>query len=646
MISIIISVLCLISLSVFLAIILKKQFLQTVFLSVGFVITVLFLFGILNFHGSLLVGYFLIIVSSIVTGIYSGYKIFKDREVIRKTNLVLGLHAIGALLILSLFLNYGRWFIGWDEFSHWGIVVKNMYEFDALGTISDSMIMFKGYLPGSSLFQYFFTRANPIFVEYPVYVASNILFFSMLCPFIKKYNLRTVLLIVAFILIPMMVDALFYSSVYVDMMMGCIFGFAIIFYFYNRYEKDLYGILSVTVAIFLLSIIKDIGLVLAFLCIVIYAVDVLACRRKEILKYISNKKKLEIKRIVLIAMPILALIISQLSWRIHTKITGIESVWDLSKINLFGLVSGNLQDYQAETVNNFLDKFFNVPFAPFSFSFFSLMVVFLIAAFAWFLLIKNRKLARRIMIMASLIFAGSLGYALMLLVLYVSVFSPYEAAILASYERYMATYLVGTMLVLLFVLTNETKIPHIIRQQGAKVVLAILILTAAGLACFYASAKVIVYDRILPNTIYARAQVHETTAFRARYEESRKWAPCLVSSGDRLYIVTQKSKGMERNVIYYTLYPFSVQTYYSNDYSVGTKIYYPEVNDPWTFVTSPENWSEHVLDKYTLVYLFEYDELFDRNYGNYFDDLSNNQLYRVEEVDGTLRLESLGKNCE
>jgi hypothetical protein len=207
--------------ALFYAIVFKRRITETYFLSTATIIIVLFLTGLLNFKGSLLLGYSILISFSLFSLIYSVRRYLKNKNIIKDTWLIQGLVILGLFFCFFLFLNYRRMFINWDEFSHWGSILKNMYNLDALGTFKEtSGHVVKTYLEGSSLFQYFWMRPFTQYTEYPAYIASNLLYFSLISPFIKKYNLKNLVFIIITILLPLLVDGLFNSSLYVDAITG------------------------------------------------------------------------------------------------------------------------------------------------------------------------------------------------------------------------------------------------------------------------------------------------------------------------------------------------------------------------------------------------------------------------------------------
>lgn len=81
----------------------------------------------------------------------------------------------------------GKLFDSWDEFSHWGDIVKAMSFLDDFGTNSLSFSLFKNYPPGMSLLQYFLEKLLMFFPkvhfeEWLTYFVYQVYCFSFLIP--------------------------------------------------------------------------------------------------------------------------------------------------------------------------------------------------------------------------------------------------------------------------------------------------------------------------------------------------------------------------------------------------------------------------------------------------------------------------------
>lgn len=100
----------------------------------------------------------------------------------------------------------------WDEFSHWGTVVKAMVQTGSLGTSSQAHLSFGSYPPGMALFQYYLQRLCTLtktdaFSEWHLYLAYIVAALSFLLPLIKRTGCRSLgsrtIITVIFLILPL-----------------------------------------------------------------------------------------------------------------------------------------------------------------------------------------------------------------------------------------------------------------------------------------------------------------------------------------------------------------------------------------------------------------------------------------------------------
>jgi hypothetical protein len=630
-----IAVLSLASLTVYFALILRKTFLQTLILSIGFIVAVLFLFGMLNFRGCLELGYVVILVLSVIAGACSGYKIYKNKRVLKNTHIVYGLTLFVLFLVLSAVWNYGRLLQPGDEFTHWGVVVKHMYLFDAFGTIPESTILLKGYLPGISLFQYFFVAIGRDFIDYPLYIAINTLFFAILAALMPKLHAtRKALFIGIFIAVPLLFtdsfNYLFINALSVDVIMSALFAFCIISILTRSEKIIVYDILMVATGCFLLTTSKDTGIILTAICLAVYTFDTTifhGSRLKQIIGAHSRKKN--VKNVFLLALPLIGAISAWGLWKTNVRINKVQPWFDASSINLANFATNNLQPYQRETVSNFVERSLFGGISAFNVSFTAIMTFFLIAILALSMIQKDRMFTKRLIYTGFTVFVGALVYLAMLLILYMFVFSPTEAVAVASYDRYVATYAVGSLLILLAVMLQRSeRVESEVRGASKNFILLrryaatygkkrYLVFILVAIVAIIAIGKTIhirgyYLQYIKPHTIAVNGMVDQESAGR--------WLRCLSNADDRMYILSYKDGGSRDAQLRYVFY--------------GTGVYIPkDISSPVNTRKAPPpfeaTWSQHVLKDFSLVYLDQYDNEFQERYGIYFDSLKEGQLYRI-----------------
>lgn len=71
----------------------------------------------------------------------------------------------------------------WDEFSHWGTVIKNFWYLDDFANLENSTTNFKGYPPAASLFAYFVQKFGGHYVECKSYAAYDFFYLALMSPY-------------------------------------------------------------------------------------------------------------------------------------------------------------------------------------------------------------------------------------------------------------------------------------------------------------------------------------------------------------------------------------------------------------------------------------------------------------------------------
>ena len=154
-----------------LACLFKKRFEMTLAPSIFLSILVLYLSGLAT--GNLMYGVYLCITAAVVCFVYAVVYGVRHKATFKELCLTPGVLVYALLFIWIWFINRGRLFSNWDEFSHWGLVVKNMDFFNAFGNYKESTVTFSGYPPATALWQYFVGKLYGYFNEGHVYCAMG-----------------------------------------------------------------------------------------------------------------------------------------------------------------------------------------------------------------------------------------------------------------------------------------------------------------------------------------------------------------------------------------------------------------------------------------------------------------------------------------
>jgi len=257
--------------SIFFSQLFKKKIEETVIFSVFIIILFLYicgLFSILN------IGWYLICVSSFVFIFFllRNYKNFKP-----KLLLTYGFIFIIITTSISLIIHKYRVVITFDEFNHWFLAVKNMYINNELFTSSNSNVLSKDYTPISTIFHYFWMKPSPHFDESLVFISMNFFIFSLLAPVLsvfKRKQWKKALLAGFFLfLIPLTLYDYIYTGAYVDGLMGLIFAYILYLYFIKKPDKI--NLISIFLALIVLTLTKMTGIIFSMAAVIIIIIDIL-----------------------------------------------------------------------------------------------------------------------------------------------------------------------------------------------------------------------------------------------------------------------------------------------------------------------------------------------------------------------------------
>jgi hypothetical protein len=649
----IIPISCFILIAIFYSVILRKKLSQTYFLSTATIILVLFFSGLLNFKGSLLLGYSVLFSFSLFCLVFSIISYVKNKNLIKEISLIKGLIIIAFFLTFSIFINYGRMFSIWDELTHWGSALKNMYFLNALGTLKEASGSVGSYPPGISIYQYFWIKPFRSFTEFPAFIASNMIFFSLITVFIKRFDLKSFLFSVSIFLIPILFLPTFFSSIYVDSLLGILLGCIFLAYFiFNRKEDKTYRIILISSIVAVLTLSKDVGLILSGIALMVILIDIFFFQRNSIIKDFSTKNNLfyKLRTLSPLLIPAIVSITLRFIWSLHLKLTNAftssgAKIEEGIKGTVERLISNNLLPYQYETIENFKKALIEDALYPLEFSYVVLLLLIIFFLIIVIFVVKSIKPSKNRLLLAFLgTIVGGILYTCLILFLYISVFSPYESIMLASYSRYLLSYFISIFFFFLLFIIQKSKIS--LKGIGLKnTFLDNLRLIVFVVVLFFSFHYLINRNEntIKTNIVGARASVHDIRGMRDGYDQILIWKKYFSEINNKdLYIISSGDQGYDYLAMIHTLYPIYIE--WKQDYSVALEPYYPQLNDPWTKIFTAEEWGNYVKEKYKFIFVFSYDEKFKETYGHLFDELANNSFYQVNtDEEGNLKITSLPK---
>lgn len=329
-------------------------------------------------------------------------------------------------------------FHSWDEFSHWGYVVKATWIFDLLSPTNPAQIAFRSYPPSVTAFEYFITKIGGEWTESNVFWAYQLLIISLVYPFINKipWNSKTVTLAALFSFAIMPIT--FFNSlteITIDSVLGLTFGFTLALVAVSRASLKTTSIL-LSISLSFLILIKDSGAYFAFVALLYYGVKLFQERQVE-----KNKKP----PIYLLATAVLGPLSAKIAWSVKLNLSSVNPVFNepiqLQTLLVNGKESPN---YWNNVREMFYSSVFNQPIAA-NLTHFSLAVLLLTSL--WFIerLHLKSQSKKSFPTLTALVALGATVYTFGLLALYLNRFGEYEAVRLVSFGRYLNTFWSGVL---------------------------------------------------------------------------------------------------------------------------------------------------------------------------------------------------------
>ena len=598
-------VLC--SLSFFGTIKFQKKFEEFLPLTIFSIVIIAYIFGFFNI---LKYNIYLILILSILFYLIGIYYLIKNKNYKRFLN---NFFTPAFLLLICLFLfliiyNHGRYLISWDEFSHWGAVVKSMYYNSELSTGPHSYLQFKSYLPGISLWLYDIQLLLGSFTESYLVTASKLYYFGLFLYFFKYFSWKDFkkifLVLVVVFLLPTITYSEFYFTILIDPILAYVMAFLILYILFTK-KLDFFFWSTLTLGTLNLFLLKDVG---KFFVIVVFIILMfkLYMIEKSNLEYNGLLKKYLYvfkKYYVVLLLILISYFLIYYSWNYLIDVNNVHVNFS-SPINvkeLFLTLIGHDNTYRNTVVINFINTFFNT-------ALFSVLGIDICSAhiclslILWALYAKMKKSSMGLpLIFLSMFILYEFG----LLLMYLFKFSEYEALNLASYSRYTNSFVLCFIIVFVgYFLRSKYK-----SKYTLIVVLICLLANPANTFAYHYTRKA--------------SLTSKEPYINVKYDISSR-----ISEKGRFIIVVQNSNGLEWLRINYEI--IELLNGYNTGWSYGDP--YSE-KDIWTTNLTDQEFGQ-MINTYDYCYFYNVDENFIKKYGQFFDKLShikNNTLFRFDK---------------
>ena len=512
------------------------------------------------------------------------------------------------IIVLFAFVQYfalgSAIVFGWDELTHWGLVVKNMFYSADFGRDVSATTMFAGYPPGASLFLYFFVMTGAEFEPSHLYMAMNLLNIGMLAHVCSVFKtMRRKLLCLGIMLITALaLNVSMLLSIWNDTFMSCLFGYIMINYFTSRKEAWYRGvnITNIILASAVLSLSKSTGIVFVIFAYIIIFFDLLMQKRRE------NKRHAAFAFL----SAILVSALSWLSWRIYSSLHSLGEAWSDGGLTVGAILKFVVSptEYQSLVTKNFFREFLlpyhsvgNAMATPIPYP----LTIVGFGALIWLIAKRagNKKYLFSLGIPVALTFTA---WVISLLISYVFTFSANEAINVASFVRYMNTYVSGVIFALVALLL--TTLPEGEREDtGYKrpyAITAALLLTVSIIVTPILSAVM--------DTLYKPYKHFDS--FTSRLDKDKT-----------VYSITEGEGAFKE----YLFLRFFATPNDSSGYKKGGS---PHTGDPWSPDMTPAQTLAAIQNgSYDYLYLHSVSDEFCERYIGLFSDTPRSYTFYVFE---------------
>lgn len=621
------------SIAACLAKLLNKKIDITIPISVILIVLIIYPFG---FFSRLDVGVYVVDIIAALSLIYLTYKFI--RNIINKNipeffeNLLTpGLAAYVLFYLFFIFINKDRLLSNWDEFSHWGLIVKNMFSFDTYGTNIDTTLNYRSYPPFTAIFEFFTQKVVNSYNEGRIIVAMNLLYISIILPIFrnidwKKGLIKFLIYVPVVFLLPLCMYGNFYTTIYVDAILGLFMAYVL--YSYFSLEDGIAKHLSVCLGLISLPLIKSAGAGLVIFALLIIFIDIIYQYKK-----ITKDKKIFHKKLIFLLIYVLCFIIGKYSWEIHLILTNTTESWNTDGVsinNIFSLVTGKADTYQYTVIINFIMQFFlrTIDFGLIKLTSFNILLIFILYSAYTIYLVYRKKggdvyksyiLADIMLVIAYII------YMISLLILYLFTFSENEALQLASYARYSYIPLIGMFAFNTLIICDN--LIEIKKNKINYIIVAIIVLLILS---------IVPMNRIINFFVRNEVSIKNAKALRMQYSKIQEYKSVL-NNEDMIYYISCGSNGFDFNVSNYEMIPIKFAS--TLGYSLGPPRSDGDLKSRDVSVEQFKSVLEN--NGFTYVYIYKADELFKEKYAELFENkesIKDETMYKINITDDDLEL--------
>lgn len=628
---------------------------------------ILYLFGL---TGHLETGLYTIYAAAIVAFVSAVY-LYNRKNMSIQQFVSPGLIVFWIIFGVIVLINQNVWYGRFDEYSHWGLAVKDMFYNDSLAKHLDTTVLLPRYVPFVTLIEYYYVYLNGLYVQDIVYIAFQVIMLSygiMLCKPLQKSRSLWIPVILSLVSVPPIFFEDFSNCIYVDPLLGFMVFYILACYFSE--EKMAFRELQIISGLAALVLTKDMGLVFAGLTVIVVLVHCIWDKYKTREKW-SKDIRFFIGRCVII-------LVCWLSWQIYMSIPleyqNVQIVAEMEKQNvempntdvpddpavstkvfqgtvgasglslegILNLLKGQGSDAQKQIMKNAAVQFFDGEtyyIGSIGFSYMDMLLITSLLAVIATLFIRDKKKNRDIKVLFALLLIAGICYGAVLCILYLFAFPVEEALKLKSMKRYLGSLLMPEALILVYIVIDE--ISNIKDNKNKRNIIVLFI--SGILIAILPVQSYIVKNRdqsITADMVYWSEKTEEI--FRSFSRKGEKAAFICADGGNESYYIFRNTVSpviSERE---------HVNIVASEDIAKEQKQWYAEqenVNNATVEVLSEAEWKRY-LQSCDYLFVLHTDPFFEESYKEILGSdtrVENGSVYQIQKDAGDIKLSLIGR---
>lgn len=591
----------------------------------------MYIFGICNL---LFVGLVITLSVPIILGIITLIKQKKNIEFKEKV-LTNAFYFFTIIYFSFMIFTYGKMSWLWDEYSHWSLAAKEMFYTNKL--LPESGILIVKYPPFPTILQYLFTRTIGIYSQGTEIFANYILGFSLLLPLFENINtknkMQNICITITILCIPAIFNSIiFYEGIYTDSILGILIGYIFLQLYLQKDEK--FSKLSILLALITMTLTKVTGFYIALILIcshILILIIEAIIRKYNIKKYIIENRM----KIIYIIILFIILILTTLSWKIYSKdmqtaVMDFEvykkeekkdkhlELLEAIQTPVTTLLGSTEKSANYDQSNRLLFEAMTTQYSiktPVKISIMSGIILIAILCTIIYKYVKEEKRKYRTMMIST--FIGLIVYIAFLQLAYLVKFSIEENLIHASLDRYINTYLLGFLILIISIIIKEMSNSNKNEKyKFAIFTMCILLLTQIQN----------ITDASIASGTYNAQMRYELKDIN----EMSNFLNENLENGERIYVVNQNQNySLKETYIKYVLAPkFKTQVNPRFDDELAQKL---EGN-------TLEVWSKILNQKYDYIYTYKTDKYFKEMANELFEgEIKENVIYKIDKKDNRIK---------